>query len=121
MAHTTIETIGFCEGVIELLAQNRNELAERGVNIDGWHARLRSVTTNALKVNAEQQAQKARMREMTAMSVAALDGAYVEASSMLNAVMGTLGNRNEASIQASRLRSAVNRRAKKARGDADTA
>ncbi|MBI4976079.1 MAG: hypothetical protein HZC28_01275 [Spirochaetes bacterium] len=121
MAHTTTETIGFCEGVIELLAQHRDVLAGRGLNVDGWHARLRSVTTNALKVNAEQQAQKARLREMTAMSVAALDGAYVEASSMLNGVMGTLGNRNEASIQAARLRSAVNRRAKKARVDTKAA
>ncbi|MEK6793297.1 MAG: hypothetical protein AABZ39_00860 [Spirochaetota bacterium] len=113
MALTKTQTIGFCEGVIEFLASNKDALAAKGVNADTWIAELRTRTTDTVKTEAEHEALKAKLRDTTASTRATADIAYRNASSRLNGAMGALGNETEVAIQAARLRSKISRKNRK--------
>ncbi|MBI4978595.1 MAG: hypothetical protein HZC28_14035 [Spirochaetes bacterium] len=113
MALTKTQTIGFCEGVIEFLAKNRDALAVKGVDADNWITELQNRTTDTVKAEAAHNALKALLRDTTAATQEAMNAAYRSASFKLNGAMGALGNDTEIAKQAARLRSRISRKARK--------
>lgn len=107
MPLSTTEKIGFCEAVIDFMQKNQTDLEAKGLKVDGWVNDLAAQKSAAVTQNNEQEALKAKLREKTALSTAALGTLYMNVSSKLDAVIGTLGKNTELAVQAKRLRSKI--------------
>jgi hypothetical protein len=104
---STTEVIGFCDNLIQFMQDNQAALQAAGVSVSGWLTELNAQKAAAVAKNAEQERLKADLKLKTAETKAALDGVYQNASSKLDAMVGTLGKGTPLAKQAARLRSSV--------------
>lgn len=113
MPMTQTETIGFCSQTAQFLEDNKANLQNLGLDVSSWATDLKAKRDLALTKNAEQDDLKAQVKVKTAESKTAFQDAYNTASTRLDAAIGVLGKSTPLAKEAARLRSSVNRKAKK--------
>lgn len=113
MPMTQTETIGFCSQTAQFFEDNKDQLQSLGLNVASWAADLNAKRDTALTKNTEQDQIKAQLKTKTAEAKTAFKDAYNMASTRLDAAIGVLGKNTPLAKEAARIRSSVNRKAKK--------
>lgn len=104
---TTTEVFGFCDSVFEFMKQNEKVVTAAGISIATWQTEVDALKQDAVTKNAEQEELKRLLTEKTEETEAALDAAYKNASSKLDALVGALGKTTPLAKQAAKIRSDV--------------
>ena len=104
---TTTEVIGFCDNLFEFMKQHEAVVQDAGISITVWQAEVDKLKQVAVTKNAEQETLKRQLGEKTQETEAALDAAYKNASTRLDALVGALGKTTPLGKQAAKLRSDV--------------
>lgn len=104
---TTTEVLGFCDNLFEFMKQNEKIVTGAGISLTAWQAEVDALKQVAVARNAEQETLKRQLGEKTAETEAALDAAYRNASTKLDALVGALGKTTPLGKQAAKLRSDV--------------
>ncbi len=94
----------FVNQMIEILAQNKDVLSEKGYNSENKQAELKQKSEAANKEEINQQEAAAAALRATAVAQEALNTAYSDASSMADAIVGLLGKENELSRKIRKMR-----------------
>jgi hypothetical protein len=113
MPMTQSETIGFCSQTAQFLEDNKDNLQTLGLNVSNWGTDINAKRDVAVAKNAEQDDLKAQVKAKTVETKAAFKDAYNNASTKLDAAIGVLGKNTPLAKEAARLRSSINRKAKK--------
>jgi hypothetical protein len=113
MPMTQSETIGFCSQTAQFLEDNKDNLQTLGLNVSNWGTEINTKRDLAIAKNGEQDDLKAQLKVKTGESKTAFKDAYNTASTRLDAAIGVLGKSTPLAKEAARLRSSINRKAKK--------
>ncbi len=109
MSLTYAQKFSFCETIEELLGLHEDDLKAAGLDAAAKQKSLTGVATEARKADAVQEGVKAALNEATKKAVAALDKAYLEASSTTDAMVGVLKKDSEFAKRLRKLREEMNR------------
>ncbi len=113
MAMTMTETFGFSDQVAQFADANKTLLLSKKLDVATWKADMKPLKDAAIGANEEQEAAKATLRDKTIATEAAIQSVYDDASSKLDAVIGSLGKTTELAKQAARIRSTILQASKK--------
>jgi hypothetical protein len=112
MPASTTATIGFCEQVVQLLQDNKDDLQPKGLDVTNWIPEIDGMKDDAVTNDAQQDDMRAALKVKTKETQASVKLAYKTASTHLDAVIGVLGKDTPLAKQAARLRSSLNRKSK---------
>ena len=104
---TTTEIFGFCDNLFEFMKKNEAVVKDAGISITSWQTEVDALKQVAVTKNGEQETLKRQLGEKTQETEAALDAAYKNASTRLDALVGALGKTTPLGKQAAKLRSDV--------------
>ena len=104
---TTTEVLGFCDNLFEFMKQHETVVKDAGISTTTWQTEVDALKQVAVTRNGEQETLKRQLGEKTQETEAALDAAYKNASTKLDALVGALGKTTPLGKQAAKLRSEV--------------
>ena len=104
---TTTEVLGFCDNLFEFMKQHETVVKDAGISTTTWQTEVDALKQVAVTRNGEQETLKRQLGEKTQETEAALDAAYKNASTKLDALVGALGKTTPLGKQAAKLRSDV--------------
>jgi hypothetical protein len=116
MSASTTEIIGFCDQLIQLLQDNKDDLQTKGLDVTLWITEIDALKTDTVTKITEQDSLEAAKKAKTKEVQAAAKLTYKTASTRLDAVIGVLGKDTPLAKQAGRLRSSIIKQSKKKTG-----
>ncbi len=109
MSLTYAQKFSFCETIEELLGLHEDDLKAAGLDAAAKKKALTDAATAARKADAGQEGVKAALIAATEKAVAALDEAYLQASSTTDAMVGVLKKDSALAKRLRKLREEMNR------------
>ena len=91
MALTYAQKFSFAETVAEILTQNKKTFQDAGLDADKKIAPLLEKNKKVTVADSKQESLKAELKRATEDAVSAVDDSYKAASSLLDAMVGTIG------------------------------
>ncbi len=113
MAVSNTEKIGFANQFIQLMQDNSTLLKGSGLDVKDWITEITGQRDNAVVEGGKQDERQAAAKAQTKISGDAHKLLYSNSSTKLDAVTGVLGKGTPAAKQAAKLRSSINKSARK--------
>lgn len=110
---TQTQKIGFCSQTAQFLEDNKDNLKNLGLDSANWRAEINAKRDIAIVKSTEQDDLKAQLKAKTVEVNDSYQDAYDTASTRLDAAIAVLGKKTPLAKEAARIRSSVNRKAKK--------
>ena len=88
---TYAQKLAFSQTVAQLIRESTTELKESGFDPAKKLTELENVLKSSIELDAQQEVLKAKLVKSTEEAVKALDSTYLQASSLIDAMVGVLG------------------------------
>jgi len=88
---TYAQKLAFSQTVAQFVRDSATELKDSGFDPEKKLTELEEVLKSAVELDTQQEALKAKLVESTDKAVKALDTTYLQASSLIDAMVGVLG------------------------------
>lgn len=88
---TYAQKLAFSQTVAQFIRDSTTELKDSGFDPEKKLTELEEVLKSAVELDTQQEALKAKLVESTDKAVKALDTTYLQASSLIDAMVGVLG------------------------------
>lgn len=115
---TYAQKYSFAETVAEILIQNKQALLEAGLAADKKLTQLQEKNRKVTVADVKQEKLKADLKKSTEEAVTAVEDSYKFASSILDAIVGSLGKDNQLSQRLRKIREQMTKEA--SRGKRET-
>jgi hypothetical protein len=116
MSASTTEIIGFCDQLVQLLQDNKDDLKTKGLDVTNWDTEIDALKADTVTKITEQDNLVAAKKTKTKEVQAAAKLTYKTASTRLDAVIAVLGKDTPLAKQAGRLRSSIIKQSRKKKG-----
>jgi predicted transcriptional regulator len=108
---TYAQMMAFCKLVVQFLKDNAAALKASGFDTTAKTTSLETATNQAFVDDAAQEAKKAELHKATQKAVASTTAAYIQASSMMDAMVGVIGKDQTLSKQLRKIREQMSKEA----------